>query len=50
MRADEERIVVEDLSAGWLIVGVVQTDQGVPEEGCELASGGFQLRTRTRAS
>ena len=44
MGADEEGIVVEDLSAGGLVVGVVQTDEGVAkEEGYELASGGFEL-------
>ena len=43
MRADEERIVVEDLSAGGFVVGVVQTDESVAEEGRELAAGGFEL-------
>ncbi len=41
--ADEEGIVVEDLRAGWLVVGVVQADEGVAEKGCELAAGCFEL-------
>jgi len=48
MRADEEGIVVEDLRAGRLVVGVVQTDQGVAKEGGKLASGGFELLAGSR--
>ena len=43
MRANEERIVVEDLSAGGLEVGVVQTDQRIAQEGSELAPGSLEL-------
>ena len=43
VRADEEGIVVEDLRAGGLVVGVVETDESVAKEGSELASGGFEL-------
>ena len=50
MGADEEGIVVEDLSAGGLVVGVVQTDERVAEEGGELASGGFELLAVNRGS
>src|ERR1700733_953680 len=43
MRANEERIVVEDLCAGRFVVGVVEADESVAEEGRKLASGGFKL-------
>jgi hypothetical protein len=43
VRANEERIVVEDLRSGRFVVGVVETDEGVAEEGRELAPGGFEL-------
>src|SRR6202035_1431100 len=36
--ADEERVIVEHLSAGGLVVGVIQADQGVAQEWRELAA------------
>ena len=44
MGADEEGIVVEDLRSGRLVVGVVEADESVAEEGSELAAGCFELR------
>ncbi len=43
VRADEEGIVVEDLGTGRLVVGVVQADESIAEEGGELAARGFEL-------
>ncbi len=48
MGAHKERIVVQKLGAGRLVVGVIQTDQRVPEERRELPAGGFQLSARAR--
>ena len=45
--ADEERIVVEDLSAGRLVVGVIQADQRVAEKGSEATARRFELSWRT---
>jgi len=39
---------VQSLGAGWLIVGVVQTDKRVPQERSELAASLFQLCGRRR--
>ena len=47
VRTHKERIVVQDLGARRLVVGVIQADQRVPEKRRKLAAGGFQLRTRT---
>src|SRR5437016_14552207 len=47
MRADKQRIVVQKLSAGGLIIGIVQTHQGIPQEGSELAASLFQFGART---
>ena len=43
VRAHEERIVVKDLRAGRLVVGVVEADESVAKEGSELAAGCFEL-------
>ena len=45
--ADEERIVVEDLSARGLVVGVIQADERVSEKGSKAAARGFELGGRT---
>ena len=43
MRAYEERIVVEDLRAGRLVVGVVEADERVAQERGELAASFSEL-------
>src|SRR5580700_7988151 len=46
MVANEEGIIVEHLSAGWLVVGIVQPYQGVSQECSELpASVGRFVRS-----
>src|SRR6516162_8706530 len=50
MGADEERIVMQNLGARRLVVGIVQTHQCVPEKRGQLSAGGFQLRLRSWAS
>ena len=47
MGADEERIIVQDLSARGLVVGVVQADERVAEKGSEAAARSFELGRRT---
>src|SRR6202035_6121489 len=52
VRAHEKRVMVEHLSAGWLIVRIIQPHQSIPQERCKLAAsfgnlargslGGFQ--------
>src|SRR6266446_6096810 len=37
VRANEKRIMVENLGAGRLIVGVIEAYESVPQEGSELA-------------
>src|ERR1700722_124143 len=48
VRADEEWIIVQRLGAWRFVVGVVQTDQGIPQERSELAAGLVNLRARSR--
>ena len=48
VRANQEGVTVQGLGAGWLIIGIVQTDQGVPQERSELAASLFQLCGRRR--
>src|ERR1700722_1584924 len=48
MRANEKGIVVQDLRARRLIVGVIQSNQRVSQKGSELATGCLQLRGRAR--
>jgi len=50
VRADEERVVVKDLSTGWLEVGVVQTYERVAEEGDELTAGPLPVGARVTRS
>jgi sRNA-binding protein len=47
MRADEERIMVEDLGSRGLVVGVVQADERVAKEGGEASARRFELGWRT---
>ena len=47
MRAHEERIVVQHLSPWWLIVGVVQPHQRVPQEGDDQTARVRQILMRT---
>src|ERR1700683_5419573 len=46
--ADKERIIMQSLGAGRLIIGVVQTNQSVPQERSELTASLFQLCGRRR--
>src|ERR1035437_2558276 len=46
MGAAEKRIVVKNLRARGLIVGIIQANQRVPEEGGESAARVFQLGRR----
>ena len=48
MRANEEWIVMKNLGAGRLIVGIVQTHQRIPEKRGKLAAGGLKLRRRSQ--
>src|SRR6266852_9206497 len=48
VRANEERIMVENLGAGRLIVRVIEAYEGVSQKGSELAAGLRQLFGRTR--
>src|SRR5580704_9714330 len=43
VRADEEGIVVKDLCAGGLVVGVVEADESVAKEGSESSACGLKL-------
>src|SRR5690348_11929127 len=38
-----ERVVVKRLSPGWLVIGVAETHQRVPEERSKLSASFFQL-------
>src|SRR5690242_2505758 len=40
---NKERIVVEHLSAGWLVVGVIQAHQSVSQEGSKLSASFSRL-------
>src|SRR5207247_3163638 len=48
MRANEKRIMVENLGAGRFIVGVIEPYECVSQKGSELAAGFHQLLGRTR--
>src|SRR5229473_8202298 len=48
MRANEKRIMVENLGAGRLIVGIIEAHEGVSQKRSELAAGFRQLFGRTR--
>src|ERR1700722_2216081 len=48
VRADEERIIVQRLGAWRFVVGIVQTNQGIPQERSELTACFVNLRTRRR--
>ena len=45
MGAHEEWIDVQELRSRWLVIGVVETNESIPQEGSELAAGGFELST-----
>src|SRR5580698_975277 len=47
MRSNKKRIMVKHLRAGRFIVGIVQTDQRVPQKGSELATSCFKLCGRS---
>ena len=47
--AHEERIVMQSLGAGWLIIGIIQTHKSVSQERSELPASPFELGVRSRA-
>src|SRR3984893_2162910 len=47
MRANEKRIMVENLGAGRLVIGVIEAYEGVSQKGSELAAGLSELFGRT---
>ena len=46
--ADEERIVVQRLRAGRLVVGIVQTDESISQKRRELTARLVNLSARSR--
>src|SRR5580704_2588959 len=49
MRAHEQRIDMEYLRSGWLVICVVQPHQSVPQQRRQLTACGQQLHMRTRS-
>src|SRR5947209_2406234 len=43
MRADEQRIRLQQLGGGWLVVRIIQTHHGVSQEGGNLPARVFEL-------